>query len=59
MMLEKYPDILTVEEVCEILRVGKRSVYEMIRKGELPARKMGRVHRISKKGLIAYVGGAV
>ena len=29
MMFEQYPDILTVEEVCEALRMGFNAVYDL------------------------------
>ena len=29
MMFEQYPDILTVEEACEALRMGYNAVYDL------------------------------
>ncbi len=37
---------LTVDEVSEILRVDPRTIRGMIRRGELPAGRLGRVFRV-------------
>ena len=29
-MLEEYPDILTVEEACEALRMGYNAMYDLL-----------------------------
>ena len=54
-MFEQYPDILTVEEVCEALRMGYNAVYELLNEGKLKAYKNGRVRRIPRKSLTEYV----
>ena len=54
-MFEQYPDILTVEEACEALRMGYNAVYELLNEGKLKAYKNGRVWRITKQALIQYV----
>ena len=55
MMFEQYPDILTVEEACEALRMGYNAVYDLLNEGTLKAYKHGRVWRITKQALIQYV----
>ena len=54
-MFEQYPDILTVEEVCEALRMGYNAVYDLLNDRKLKAYKNGRVWRITKQALIQYV----
>ena len=54
-MFEQYPDILTVEEVSEALRMGYNAVYDLLNEGKLKAYKNGRVWRITKQALIQYV----
>ena len=53
--LDSYADVLTVEDVGNILHIGKKLVYRMIHENELPARRIGRIYRISKKELINYL----
>ena len=35
--LEHYPDLLTVPEVAQLLRVDRSYIYRIIREGRLPA----------------------
>ena len=54
-MFEQYPDILTVEEACDALRMGYNAVYDHLNEGKLKAYKNGRVWRIPKKSLEKYI----
>ena len=54
-MFEQYPDILTVEDACEALRMGYNAVYALLNEGKLTAYKNGRVWRIPKESLVRYV----
>jgi len=53
--LSEYPDLLTVQEVCAILRIGRRSVYQYINDNTLPARKIAGKHRIPKISVKNFV----
>jgi putative molybdopterin biosynthesis protein len=48
---------LTPEEVAEELKLSRYTVYEMIKRGELPACKIGRALRISRTDLDALLQG--
>ena len=50
--IKDYPDILNIQEVMEILRVGRVTVYHYIHENVLPARKMAGKYRIPKSGII-------
>ena len=54
-MFEQYPDILTVEEVCEALRMGYNAVYALLNESKLKAYKNGRVWRIPWEALKEYI----
>ena len=47
-MFEEYPDVLTVEEACEALRIGENAMYELLGSGKLKGYRNGRVWRIPK-----------
>ncbi len=40
------PKVYTPEQVAGILQLSTNTVYELIRNGEIPAKKLGRVYRI-------------
>lgn len=54
-MFDDYPDIITVKESCEVLRIDHNAIYEYLNSGKLKAFRNGRVMRISKKGLLQNV----
>lgn len=54
-MFEQYPDILSVEETCEALRVGYNAMYELLNSGKVKAYKNGRIWRIPKEALKKYI----
>ena len=41
-------DLLTVDEVAEYLRIKSTTVRDLIKRGELPAARVGRVYRIRR-----------
>ena len=47
---------LSPVEVAEILQVKKNTVYEMIKRGDLKATKMGKQFRIARNDLYEYMG---
>ncbi|WP_037601807.1 helix-turn-helix domain-containing protein [Streptacidiphilus rugosus] len=49
------PEALTVPEVMAALRVGKSTVYDLIRSRELPSFTVGRLRRVSADSLAAYM----
>lgn len=54
-MLEGYDDLLTVEEACEALKIGKNALYKLLDTQELKAFRNGRVWRIPKQAVIEFV----
>lgn len=49
---------LTVEEAAQILKVSKYTVYELIKRGEIPVQRVGRQIRIDPKDLYPKLQGA-
>lgn len=54
-MFDTYNDILTVNEVCTALHIGKNSVYTLLRMGVLQYIKIGRKYIIPKIFLIDFI----
>lgn len=57
LMLTEYPDLLTAEQVAEILGVSRQYVYGMINDGYLFGVKVGKAYKVSKIKLIEYLIG--
>lgn len=54
-MFNQYQDIMTVFDVAEALLIGKNRVYELLEKGELKGFRIGRVWKIPKRNVEAYI----
>lgn len=54
-MLEGYDDLLTVEEACEALKIGKNALYKLLATQELKAFRNGRVWRIPKQAIQEFI----
>ncbi len=58
-MFEEYPEILNVDEACEILRCGRNNLYALLtsdnEKTRLRAYRNGRVWKIPKAAVEQYI----
>lgn len=54
-MLDNYQDMLTLDEVCQILRINRKTLRYLINSGQLPYRRIGRIYRISKDAVRQYI----
>ncbi|MEY8421683.1 helix-turn-helix domain-containing protein [Lachnospiraceae bacterium 38-14] len=54
-MLSNYPDILTSEDICTLLKISKNTLYKLIHSGQLKAKKVARHYRIPKSELLNYI----
>lgn len=57
MLFEQFEDVLTTDDVCIALRIGKNALYELLQSGQLKGFRNGRVWRIPKESLITFVLG--
>ena len=54
-MLKNYKDILSVEELCEILSIGRNTAYRLLKSGEIKAIRIGKVYKIPKDSVRRYL----
>jgi excisionase family DNA binding protein len=55
LILEKYKDVLTINDICEILKIGKNTAYGLLKSGEIPNRKLAGKYIIPKIGIIRFI----
>ncbi len=55
-MFENMPDVVTIQEAADALRISRRSVKQLMEDQELAYRKIGRIYRIRKSSLLQYMG---
>ena len=54
-MLETYNDIMTVEDVCESLLIGKNAAYQLLNQGSIKAFRIGSRWKIPRASVIEYI----
>ena len=54
-MFEDYNDMVTVEELCYMLRIGRNKAYNLLRSGRIKAFRDGRLWMIPKIAVIEYI----
>lgn len=53
-MFENYSDVVGVNELCDMLRIGKNTAYKLINTGEIISVRVGRCIKIPKVYIIDY-----
>jgi len=46
---------MTLEDVADLLGVNYQLIYRLVRAGELPAIRLGRIYRVTQEDLDAYL----
>ena len=55
-MFADYPDVVDVSGLQSMLgNIGKQTAYELVRKGTIKAIKVGKLYRITKINVIAFL----
>jgi len=54
-MLENYDDILTVEQLMEILYIGRNTAYKLIKDKEIKCFKIGKSYKIPRQSVTDYI----
>jgi excisionase family DNA binding protein len=55
-MSESIPDVLTIDEAAQYLRISKSSLYKLAQERKIPCQKVGRHWRFSRIALGAWLG---
>ena len=54
-MFENYDDVVIVEQLAEMLKIGRNTAYELVRAGIISSVRVGRNIRIPKQTIIEYI----
>ena len=53
--LKDFPDILNVDQLCEVLGISTKTGYKLLSNGTIAALKVGRAYRIPKMHVLSYL----
>ena len=54
-MFDSYPDVVSVEEIQQMLRIGKNAVYQLLKNGAIKSIKVGKRYIVPKKSVIEFL----
>lgn len=54
-MQTEYIDMITIDELCDLLMIGRTTAYNLLQSGELKAFKIGKVWKISRASVEQYI----
>lgn len=55
--IDQYPDVLNVDDIQEILGIGRRQAYELVSSGKFHTVKVGKRIKILKSVFIRWLNG--
>ena len=50
-MLDLCDELLTIDELCEVLQIGRNTAYQLLNSGFVPAFRIGRRWKIPKNSV--------
>lgn len=54
-LFKNYPDVVSVEQLSEMLHIGQVLAYRLVRNGEIKSHKVGRKYIITKQHVIDFI----
>ena len=48
-------ELLTIDQLCQILQIGKNTAYKLLQTGEIKGFRVGRSWKIPRDSVIEYV----
>ena len=53
--LQAHADVMSIEQMCEILSISTKTGYRILREGKICCLKVGRAYRIPKAHLFTFL----
>ena len=54
---QQWPDVMTVDDAAQYMQLDASTIRELLRNDQLPGKKVGRVWRLLKTEIDAYLRG--
>ena len=53
--LERYPDVVTIRDIQDILHIGKNAVYDLLRENRIKSIRLGKKYIVPKRSIIRFL----
>ena len=54
-MLDQYEDLMTVQDIQDVLHIGKNRAYELLRDGTISSIRLGKSWEVLKEAVISFL----
>lgn len=54
-LFKEYTDVVTTEQLQQMLQLGRSKTYSLLKNGEIKAKKIGSEYRIAKNEVIRFL----
>jgi len=54
-LFENYKDVVNIEDLTQMLNIGRNKAYELINSGIIKSFKIGKIHKIPKVWIMDYI----
>lgn len=54
-MFDKFDDILTVDDIAKILKIGRNKAYNLVHAGTIKSIRIDKIYRIPKSSIVEYI----
>ena len=54
-MFQDYDEVVTIEDVCAMLKIGKNNAYRLVKEDKLHGWKIGRTWKIARQSVSDYI----
>lgn len=54
-MFNNYPDVVNIEQLTEMLDIGRNTAYKLIKSKQIKSVTIGKMHKIPKPYIIEYL----
>lgn len=55
MFQETYNDMITIDDLCDMLAIGKNTAYHLLNTNQIHAFRIGRIWKIPREAVSEYV----
>lgn len=54
-MFAEYPDVVSIDEIQRMLRIGRSSAYDLLKSGAIKSIKVGKRYIVTKQFVIEFL----
>ena len=55
LQFDNYPDVVSPEDIQKMLRIGRNSVYDLLKQGKIKSLRVGKKYLIPKTSVINFL----